>query len=66
MAENPLKELEKKIDELVTLCQDLNRENQALKMDSAGWFQERQDLMDKNELARKKVEAMIGRLRTME
>jgi len=66
MADNQLKELEKKIDELISLCQELNRENQALKADSAGWQQERQDLMDKNELARNKVEAMIDRLRAME
>ncbi|MGB1140802.1 MAG: TIGR02449 family protein [Halioglobus sp.] len=66
MADNQLKELEKKIDELISLCQELNRENQALKADSAGWQQERQDLMDKNELARNKVEVMIDRLRAME
>ncbi|MDE0950214.1 MAG: TIGR02449 family protein [Halioglobus sp.] len=66
MAENQLKDLEIKIDELVSLCSELNRENQALKADSAGWRDERQGLIDKNELARTKVEAMIDRLRTME
>jgi cell division protein ZapB len=66
MAENQLKDLEHKIDELVSLCRELNRENQALKADSAGWRDERQDLLNKNELARSKVEAMIDRLRTME
>jgi cell division protein ZapB len=66
MAENQLKVLEQKIDELIALCNDLNRENQILKTDSAGWHQERQSLIDKNELARTKVEAMINRLRTME
>ena len=66
MAENQLKALEQKIDELITLCNNLNRENQMLKSDSAGWHQERQDLVDKNELARSKVEAMIDRLRTVE
>ena len=66
MAEKQLKELEKKIDELIALCQELNRENEALKADSAGWLSERQDLISKNELARSKVEAMIDRLRAME
>ena len=66
MADNQLKELEKKIDELIELCRVLNRENQALKADSVGWRSERQDLISKNELARNKVEAMIGRLRAME
>ena len=66
MAETQLKILEQKIDELITLCGDLNRENQALKSDSANWHQERRDLVDKSQLARTKVEAMIDRLRTME
>jgi cell division protein ZapB len=66
MAENQLKVLEQKIDELISLCNDLNRENQVLKADSASWQRERQALIDKNEVARTKVEAMISRLRTME
>ena len=66
MTDDQFKTLEKKIDELIALCDGLNRENQILKADSAGWHQERKDLIDKNELARTKVEAMIDRLRTME
>jgi cell division protein ZapB len=66
MADNPLKDLENKINELISLCKELNRENLALKAEVAGWRDERRDLMDKNELARTKVEAMIDRLRTME
>ena len=66
MADDQLKELEKKIDELIDLCQELNRENQALKADNSGWRTERRDLISKNELARNKVEAMIDRLRAME
>ena len=66
MAENQIKALEKKIDELIGLCRDLDRENQELKTDRTGWRQERKDLIDNNELARNKVEAMIDRLRTME
>ena len=66
MADNPLKELENKIDELIALCRELKQENRALKIEVAGWREERKDLLDKNELARSKVEAMIERLRTME
>jgi cell division protein ZapB len=66
MSNNPLKELEHKIDELISLCKELNQENRALKAEVAGWRDERRDLMDKNELARSKVEAMIDRLRAME
>jgi cell division protein ZapB len=66
MAENPLKALEKKIDALIALCQDLDRENQSLKDTQAGWRRERKELIDKNELARNKVETMIDRLRALE
>lgn len=66
MAENPLEALEKKIDELIALCGDLNRENQSLKRDSQGWHDERLQLMAKNDLAREKVAAMINRLQGLE
>ena len=66
MAGKQFKELEIKIDELISLCKELNLENGALMAEVSGWRDERRDLMDKNELARSKVEAMIDRLRTME
>jgi cell division protein ZapB len=66
MPDYSLKDLENKIDELISLCRELKRENRGLKADIAGWREERKDLLDKNELARSKVEAMINRLRTME
>jgi cell division protein ZapB len=66
MAENQLKTLEKKIDELIALCNDLNRENQSLKRESMSWQDERLRLVENNELARVKVEAMITRLQTLE
>ena len=44
MADNELQVLENKIDELIALCDQLNRENQALKADNAGWQGERSSL----------------------
>ncbi len=66
MAEHQLKALEKKIDELITLCGDLNSENQSLKRDSRGWHDERLQLVANNNLAREKVEALINRLQALE
>ncbi|MEQ9397439.1 TIGR02449 family protein [Haliea sp.] len=66
MADTPLQALESKIDELIALCRELNRENQRLQDENNGWRRERQDLISKNELARSKVESMIARLRSME
>ncbi|MEH6568462.1 MAG: TIGR02449 family protein [Halioglobus sp.] len=66
MADTQLKILEGKIDELIALCTELNRENQALKADGANWHSERQSLVDKNEMARAKLESMLERLKAME
>ncbi|MCB1676106.1 MAG: TIGR02449 family protein [Halioglobus sp.] len=66
MADKQLKAVEQKIDELIALCHDLNRENRALQLESANWRRERQDLIDQNELARTRMQAMLDRLRTME
>jgi len=66
MADNPMKNIAQKIDELIALCRELNRENQLLKSQQASWQREKQSLIDKNELARAKIEAMISRLRTLE
>ncbi len=66
MAETQLNALAGKIDELIALCDQLTRENQQLRAENARWQQERRELLDKNELARSKVAAMIERLRSME
>ena len=66
MEDKQLQALEQKIDELIALCHDLNRENRALHAAGADWRRERQDLIKKNEMARAKVAAMLDRLRTME
>jgi cell division protein ZapB len=66
MADTQLKILEDKIDELISLCNELNRENQSLKAENSNWANERQTLVSKNDLARAKVEAMLERLKAME
>ena len=66
MSDNALKALEQKIDDLINLCSELNRENFSLKAEAFSWEQEKQDLLDKNELAKNKVQAMISRLSTLE
>jgi cell division protein ZapB len=66
MADTQLKILENKLDELIALCNELNRENQQLKSESHNWRLERESLIKKNELASSKISAMIERLRGME
>lgn len=66
MADNSIKAVEGKIDELIQLCEQLNRENQRLKADADSWHRERESLLEKTHLARSKVESMIQRLRALE
>ena len=66
MQDRQFQALAKKVDELIELCGELDRENRDLKRDAGSWQQERQILIDRSELAKAKVEAMIGKLKTLE
>jgi len=58
--------LESKIDDLIHLCGSLEQENKTLKARQDAWEQERAQLMEKNDLARNRVEAMINHLKTLD
>jgi cell division protein ZapB len=61
-----LRRLEKRLDELVLTVTQLKEENRALKSRHESMSVERAALMQKNEQVRARVEAMIGRLKSME
>lgn len=61
-----LKRLEKRLDELVMTVTHLKEENRALKSRHDTMSAERSALLQKNEQVRARVEAMIGRLKSME
>ena len=58
--------LEEKIDQLIRICERLEDENRALRDQQNSLIAERATLVEKSELARSRVEAMIIRLRGME
>ena len=58
--------LERKIEELIDLCDTLGRENKALRAQQRTWSTERAKLIEKNELAKSRVESMIMRLKSLE
>ena len=58
--------LEEKIDKLIRICERLEDENHALRDQQNSLIAERAALVEKSELARSRVEAMITRLRGME
>ena len=61
-----LQDLETKIDELILLCDELEKKQAVMEADRDTWLHERTRLLEKNELARSKVEAMIMRLKALE
>lgn len=61
-----LQAIEQKLDALLEERQVLLQENQALKHAEQRWQQERASLVEKNELARGRIEAMIQRLKSLE
>ena len=61
-----LRQLEQRVDELVATVLQLKDENRALRHRQEALATERASLLQKNEHVRTRVEAMIGRLRTME
>ena len=58
--------LEKRIDELIALCDDLEGRHRAMAADRENWIQERTSLLEKNEMTKAKIEAMIMRLKSLE
>jgi cell division protein ZapB len=61
-----LKQLERRLEELVTVIAQLKEENRALRHRQDTMMTERATLLQKNEQVRARVEAMIGRLKAME
>jgi len=61
-----LRRLEKRLDELMATVEHLKEENRSLKSRQDSLSAERSALLQKNEQVRARVEAMIGRLKSME
>ena len=61
-----IKSLEAKVDALIEALDELERRNSMLEADREDWLVARNRLLEKNELAKNKVEAMILRLKALE
>ncbi len=64
--EMDLQALEIRVEELIRACSYLKDENKSLKQRQDNLVAERAALIEKTELARARVEAMITRLKSME
>ena len=66
VTEQELRKLEVRLEELVNTITRLKEENRSLRNQQDSLVSERAGLIEKNELARARVEAMINRLKAME
>lgn len=66
MSDTNFSGLEEKVDELIQLCADMKAENQNLRGQANNWEAERKLLLDKNQLARVRLEKILRRLKSLE
>jgi cell division protein ZapB len=65
-AEHDLRNLEQRVEDLIRACSYLKDENKSLRARQDSLVAERATLIEKTEMARTRVEAMITRLKSME
>jgi cell division protein ZapB len=61
-----LDKLDKQVSDLLKLAQQLKEENTSLRYQQISLHQERAQLVEKNEIAKSRVEAIISRLKSLE
>lgn len=66
MSEDSFQSLNEKVDDLIELCAEMKRENQALKANESNWHSERQQLLERNKEAKSKLESILVRLKAMD
>lgn len=66
MEDADLQALTNKLDRLIQHVEQLRGQNRLLLANERAWREERAHLIEKNEMARLKVEAMISRLKALE
>lgn len=66
MTELDIKKLEDRVDDLIRAVERLQQENKDLRENQTSLMTERTQLIEKTELARTRVEAMISRLKALE
>ena len=66
MSDTNFSGLEEKVDELIQLCADMKAENQNLRGQANNWEAERKLLLDKNQIARVRLEKILRRLKSLE
>lgn len=66
MEQDNLKKLESRIDDLIGACHRLRKENRSIQTEHGQLTGEHARLIEKTQIARARIEAMIGRLKALE
>ena len=66
MEDTDLHAMMARLELLISRVEQLNRQNALLTAQEKTWREERAHLIEKNEIARNKVESMISRLKALE
>ncbi|MCF3193127.1 TIGR02449 family protein [Pseudomonas bubulae] len=66
MEDTDLHALMARLELLIARVEQLNRQNALLTAQEKTWREERAHLIEKNEIARNKVESMLSRLKALE
>jgi len=66
MEKDALQQLEQQVDELLGASRRIREENMLLKSQQAAWLTERAQLVEKTDLARSRIETMVGRLKELD
>ena len=66
VADNLILALEKKVNDLIELSRELNRENRALKLRAAELQREGRELLERQRQASEHVETSLARLRSLD
>ena len=65
ISEEKFDTLNEKVDDLIKLCSEMKRENQALKASENSWQIERKKLLEKSNEAKSKLESILVRLKAI-
>ena len=66
MSEEKFQALNEKVEALIALCVEMKQENQLLRANEENWHSERRELMEKNKVAKSKLESILVRLKALE
>jgi cell division protein ZapB len=66
MDKDALEQLEQQVEELLRVGRRLREENMLLRSQQAAWLSERAQLIEKTDVAKTRIERMLGRLKELD